>query len=51
MADTEARIRAYNDSEQDQKRLRFYLGKAQMEGLTSANVSSTCARISAFALH
>lgn len=41
MAGTEARIRVYNDSEQDQKRIRFYIGKSEMEGLTTANVKST----------
>lgn len=37
--DTQARIRLFNDSERDQRRVRFYVGKSEMEGLTAANVS------------
>lgn len=45
MAEIEARIRIYDDSDQDQKRLRFYVGKSNMEGLTAANLKSAIAAL------
>ncbi|THH34063.1 hypothetical protein EUX98_g52 [Antrodiella citrinella] len=38
VARPEARIRVFDDSEKDQMRVRFYVGKSEMEGLTAANI-------------